>query len=295
MVAYIADIDKDEVRSDYLVTAKMKRIWQKEIEILLLIDKICKKHNIKYWVEYGSLLGAVRHHGFIPWDDDLDIAMMRPDYELFKQVAPAELSAPFSLENAYNSSFITAFSKIRNAETTAIEFPDKPDINQGIFVDIFPYDDMPDGSPEKERIFQIQRELWCCIINPSEIKKAVREKWQLTLKSSLLEKILSLPLTERMHEFEEFNLNHFGHSAYLNFITGAFFKTPHVKREWYAELVLVPFEEITVPIPVNYHEALQARYHDYMVPIRGLNSHTNLFLDPDVPYEYYLKNGLPNK
>ena len=294
-MVYIADIEKDEIRDDYPVSAKMKRVWQKEIEILLLIDKICKKYNLKYWLEYGSLLGAVRHQGFIPWDDDLDIAMMRPDYERFKQVAPLELAPPFSLENAYNSPFLTAFSKIRNAETTAIEFPDNLEMNQGIFVDIFPYDDMPDGSPTTERIFQIQRELWCCIINPAEIEKAIREKWQLTLKSSLLEKILSLPHAARMQEFEEFCLHHFGNSEYINFITGAFFKTPHVKREWYNELIQVPFEEITVPIPVNYHEALQARYHDYMVPIRGLNSHTNLFLDPDVPYEYYLKNGLPNK
>lgn len=80
------DFLEEEIRWDYLITKKQKKVWAKELEILQYFDEICKKHNLKYHIDCGTLLGAVRHQGYIPWDDDIDVTMCRPDYEIFKGV-----------------------------------------------------------------------------------------------------------------------------------------------------------------------------------------------------------------
>jgi lipopolysaccharide cholinephosphotransferase len=112
------------------------------LEILLEIDRICKKYNITYWLDHGTLLGAVRHKGFIPWDDDLDISMLREDYEKFLQIAPKELNYKFFLQTQKTDKYYkNFFAKVRNNFTLYI---DKAEVNknikynQGIYIDIFP-------------------------------------------------------------------------------------------------------------------------------------------------------------
>ena len=89
----------DEVREGFYIPAMMKRAWAAELEILVEIDKICEKHKLRYFIDYGNLLGAIRHKGFIPWDDDIDIMMMRKDYEIFAEVADAELPEELSFRS----------------------------------------------------------------------------------------------------------------------------------------------------------------------------------------------------
>ena len=72
---------KEEVRNDYKISSEMKKIWSIELDLFNQLDRICKKHNITYYADGGTLLGAVRHHGFIPWDDDMDFMMYRDDFE----------------------------------------------------------------------------------------------------------------------------------------------------------------------------------------------------------------------
>lgn len=127
----------------YHVSEKMKKIWQVELDILDNIDTICKKYDLKYFMVHGSLLGAVRHKGFIPWDDDLDIAMPREDYDRFLDIAKNELKKPLSLHNFYTEKdiFFGGYTRIRNELTTAIETRElNHEGNQGIWVDIIPFD-----------------------------------------------------------------------------------------------------------------------------------------------------------
>lgn len=91
-----------EIRNGFYIESKMKRAWAAQIEVLEEIRRICQNHNIPFFADWGTLLGAVRHHGFIPWDDDLDIGMLRDDYNKFLQIAPAELSSFFELKSLYN-------------------------------------------------------------------------------------------------------------------------------------------------------------------------------------------------
>ena len=112
------------------------------LNILLEVDRICKKHELNYWLDFGTLLGAVRHKGFIPWDDDLDIAMPRDDYERFLKIAKYELSQKYFLQNKNtDKNFFLHFSKIRDNGSLFMEKHEskkKVNYHQGIYIDIFP-------------------------------------------------------------------------------------------------------------------------------------------------------------
>lgn len=89
---------EEEVRDGFYVSSKMKCCWAAQLEVLLVVDEICRKHNIQYFAEWGSLLGCIRHGGFIPWDDDMDVSMKRMDYEKFQKIVrqSCRKGTPFS-------------------------------------------------------------------------------------------------------------------------------------------------------------------------------------------------------
>lgn len=89
-----ASFFEEETICDFLVTKERKKIWAVLLDMLIQVDRICRKHNLKYFMAFGSLLGVVRHNGFIPWDDDIDICMPRDDYEKFIVIARNELPPP---------------------------------------------------------------------------------------------------------------------------------------------------------------------------------------------------------
>lgn len=128
--------------------------WIRDLQLILLdmlrdIDRVCQKHRINYQLFAGSALGAVRHNGFIPWDDDLDIAFSRDDYERFLYVAKRELdSDKYYLQTEFSEHFPMFYSKLRLNNTTYMEryHPRDPKMHQGVFVDLFPIDNLSDNS-----------------------------------------------------------------------------------------------------------------------------------------------------
>lgn len=117
------------------------------LELLNEVDRVCKKHHISYQLFAGTALGAVRHQGFIPWDDDLDIVMQRPDYEHFMAFAPGELGERFFLQKEFTEHWPMFFSKLRLNHTTALEKYHVRDekMHQGVYIDIFPCDNLSDN------------------------------------------------------------------------------------------------------------------------------------------------------
>lgn len=121
----------------------LRKAQLRMLDILIEVDKICKKHNIPYWIDYGTLLGAVRHGGFIPWDDDLDISMMKEDYDRFLSIAPKELSEQFVVQNLSTEKYYPlTFTKIVDKESKAVDntmiYSQSKRKYQGVWIDIFP-------------------------------------------------------------------------------------------------------------------------------------------------------------
>lgn len=127
--------------ADYDVEQVHRRI----LKILLAIDKVCQEKNLTYYIWAGTMLGAVRHKGFIPWDDDLDIAMPRPDYDLLMKHASEWLPEPYEVVAAeIDSNYPLPFAKIQDASTTLIERMHLKYLG-GIYIDVFPIDAVPNG------------------------------------------------------------------------------------------------------------------------------------------------------
>lgn len=147
-----------ESNSEYKVTQKMKDIWSVQLDLLKVFIETCEKNKLRYYIIYGTLLGAVRHKGFIPWDDDIDITMPREDYEKLKEISESEFKEPYFFQTPENDKncFYGGFSRFRNSDTTGISVMDMGhDCNNGIWIDILPLD--------------------TCVRNQKKIKKKVKK------------------------------------------------------------------------------------------------------------------------
>lgn len=129
-----------------------RKVQLVELELLKEVDKICKKHKIRYFLDGGTLLGAVRHKGFIPWDDDLDISLLRDDYEKLCNVITDELpDTMFFQDWRTEQGYPYNFAKVRMNNTKFVQTGlEQCDIHHGIYIDIFPIDKLP--SDEKKRV-----------------------------------------------------------------------------------------------------------------------------------------------
>ena len=133
----------------------LRAVQLEQLKVLLKIDKFCKTHGIEYFLDAGTALGAVRHHGFIPWDDDIDIGMLREDYERFVSLAQTELGESFELGlPGVTDGYAPMFAKVwRKGTRFYTKETMEASFDQGIFVDIFPYDVVPRDSRAMKRQF----------------------------------------------------------------------------------------------------------------------------------------------
>ncbi len=162
------------------------------LDMLVEFDMICKKHNLQYWLDSGTLLGAVRHKGFIPWDDDIDLSMPVEDYSRFVEIAQEELSdSIFFQTTKTDNKFPFDYIKLRSQKAKIIEFHEKDrDIgyHQGVFVDIFPMLTIPSDDYHKkfyDNIFSLIRSVSAISLHtPNGVDKPdIRAKLEETLKS----------------------------------------------------------------------------------------------------------------
>ncbi len=134
------DVLFPDKREEHVEDTDLRQCQLILLRILKIIDYVCKKHNITYWLDSGTLLGAVRHGGFIPWDDDLDIAMTREDYERFLKIAPEELPEDLFVQNLDTTEFASnTWTQIKDRKSRIVLSEDAL-YHQGLYVDIFPMD-----------------------------------------------------------------------------------------------------------------------------------------------------------
>ncbi len=290
---------KEEIRSGFLVTEKRKKVWAAELQMLEKLDEVCKKYNLIYYAYYGTLLGAVRHHGFIPWDDDIDVIMFRDDYEKFQAIAPEEFKEPYFYQNTYTDRVMWPLSKIRDSRTTAVEPQFQhlgSSFHQGIFIDIFPFDNVTDGiNAQFDTIKEIQKLLWVAIVDPGAVIKALEEGQPLYLGTDFLIDYLQKTVQEKFKIFESFNHSCLGQSQRVNYLIDELYpdavSCKSVKKEWFQNVAYLPFEHLHVPAPAGYDQILTQCYGDYHQFVQGGSAHEDIILEPDVPYkEYFMKN-----
>ena len=147
-IVFPNDYFKDEYREGFLVESMMKRAWAAQLEVLKRIEEICDKYGLQYFGFWGTLLGAVRHNGYVPWDDDFDIIMKRADYDKFLEVAATELPDGYVVMTPYTEvEWDEQIARVTNSHS--INFTDRfLNAYHGFpfvaGVDIFPYDFIPD-------------------------------------------------------------------------------------------------------------------------------------------------------
>lgn len=259
---------KESVKNNY--DGKIIRIREEEKSILLEVDRICKKNNINYYLVGGSLLGAVRHKGFIPWDDDVDICMLREDFEKFRKVCPKELSEKYAYQS-YRDEKTThyIYDKIRLKGTYfSTEHSGRYDnMENGIFLDILVFDKTANSKLlQKLHVFLIV--MMRRLIHIRWTKEPVSGKFAFISKL-ILPLVCIVPFSV-YHNLFEFILRFYEKSKKSRFVLdgiGLYVKKGALPLSWVTDNTPVDFEDISLPGVKDSNSYLSMWYgKDYMTP-----------------------------
>lgn len=231
------------------------------LRLLRIVDHICRKHDIPYWLEAGTLLGAVRHQGFIPWDDDLDIAMRRADFERFAAIAPQELPDDLFFQTAAtDAGYRYVLPKVRDRKSVLVEDRENAPYCQGIFIDIFPFDTYPNRTVMKVLTLRHRLRLYR---KRFAAGSAGRAAYTAGLYTAGLPLVLALYAVEwAARRFRDTFFNRPG-QEFLSTGVEFYSKSPHEVKDIFP-LREVAFEGYRFFAPQNYDVFLQRKNGDYM-------------------------------
>ena len=249
----------------YQEVTDIREIQQMELGIMEYIHEICQKIGVKYFLAYGSLIGAVRHKGFIPWDDDMDICMLREDYEKLQDYLianPDERYEVMSYKN--NLNYVYPFMKVQDNQTYLLEEDVRIDSNMGIYVDIFPVDGYEDDSVFKDKMTRLikKRQLSCYTFKGITNTKSLLNSliryisviiFYFTNTNKYIRGIDELAKSRKVLDYEE-----------VDYLIYKDMNKPVWRREWLEQVTTGTFEGKEFMIPKNYHEILTSDYGDYM-------------------------------
>ena len=272
----------------------MKKNYKRDLQLKVLeiaknIDEICKKNNIDYYIIYGSALGAVRHKGFIPWDDDFDIGMTYENYQKFIKICEKELDKNkyFLQTPETEEKYYLSFAKLRDITTTLVEEANKDkEITYGVYVDIFPLVGVPKNKIRR-KILEINR-AFAISANTNIINnKYLYTIFKIILKIVGKEKLLNICRKNCV----KYSCN--DHEDWCSIFDGDSIKSNMTTKEIMGTPTRVPFEDTYLPIPEKYDEYLRNIYNDYMkIPSKKeikQREHTPYILDLEHSYSEYLK------
>ena len=306
MLQFPEDYFKKEVREGFLISEVMKHVMAAQLEILQKLIDICEKHGLTYYVYWGSLLGAVRHHGYIPWDDDVDIAMPGEDYLKLLNLAETELPMGYKILNAYTDNtwknYFTRVTNGRDIDICGTRMEEHHNCPFAVGIDVFPLYYLPRDVQAAEDL-KILLTFVGQLIH-MEIDKQDRiaegadrieiEEYDVQIAQGLvdLQRITGFSFTFdgfrtlvtqltmlydqlcRMYTAEE--SDHL--TAFPNYISDGYI----VERELLQETIDMPFENIIVKVPVGYDAILRKSYGDYMIPVKNASTHGYLYFDNQI-------------
>lgn len=277
-----------EEKCGYQVTRESKLLWAVILDLMVEFDRVCKQYDIKYSLDCGSLLGAIRHGGFVPWDNDADVVMLRSEYNRLCRIASGAFEHPYFFQtNETDPGFGRRHAQLRNSLTTCILVDETKDgkpcfgFNQGIFLDIFIFDEVPDDEEEmasfREKLEHQLVQLW-----------DFRQYYWASGASPWMKEAQK----EAYDEFESIasGYNRTGQKRVANITlkpqcpTSTFFP-----KEIYEDLTEYTFEGFSFPGPRDYETILQGYYDDWHNFVIGNDAHGSMIINAFSPYTEYLK------
>lgn len=285
---------REEYRGGYLVTKDVKELWAVELDLLVKFDEVCKKHSIKYFLFGGTLLGAIRHKGYIPWDDDIDVVIFREDYDKLISIANDEFQSPYLLQSAYtDKNYMRGHFQLRNIETCMM-LPYEAKIvefNQGVFLDIFVLDGLVnDENKLKKQLEEMQsikkKMSYITYRNSTNFLKAVIKKIRAKFVNLFYGEVKDLyssfsKIAQRYSGSEDVEILMFRNKLE---------ECVRQKRIWYEDVDYATFEGFEFPIPVMYKDILETYYgKDYMIPKRISTTHGEIIVSTQKSFNEVLK------
>ena len=282
---------EDEVREGFFIPSLMKREWAAQLEVLEEVQKICERHDIRYFAEWGTLLGAIRHGGMIPWDDDLDICMFRDDYDRFRAVVDEELpEGACFIDWRWDDDSDNNIGRIINCRNAVLEGGMLKKYHGYPYVagiDVFWIDSLPDDPEEKEN-FRVTLQYIYMVINKIRDHKSGKALMSEEEQNYLVEKMEQLcqvsfdrkkPVKQQMYALLEKKVASQYHDKGTEETTNlpVWINSPryHMPKKHFEDSVSMPFEQMEVMVPAGYNELLRIKYGpNWMKPVRSGGSHS---------------------
>ncbi len=250
----------------HLDNENLRQLQLIELELLLEVDRICKKCGIQYNIIAGTMLGAVRHGGFIPWDDDADVALLRPEYERFREACRTELDTGrfYFQDHTVAPGYRWGYGKLRRKDTLFLrEHQEHMPYEQGVFIDIFPLDAVPDSHAGRmfvnAKCFCIRKLLWSRVGKIADAKKGKRQIYALLdrIPENQVLKMLNGMINRAAQRDTEW-------------VRILMFPTPNREygylKKWYTGQKNVMFEGCSFPGVADADGYLRFKFGDYMTP-----------------------------
>lgn len=250
----------------------LKRIQKEELEIIKEFIRICEKYHLKYFGLFGTSIGAVRHHGFIPWDDDMDFGMLRDDYEKFKKVAPKEFNGRYDLAGPdCKKMYYNCLTQMYKKGTSFITNYNHGKFEMGISIDIFVYDNLAETPKEQKRQIFISD-----ILKSMYMSKNVNfYKNSVFKEGNFLKRLASgavyyiwkvIPVTNRFLAglWKKNATRYHGKTNLVTQFNDWGVWESRIAMEDLLPLTDMPFEDITLKLPKNYDKVMREMYGDYM-------------------------------
>lgn len=285
----------------------LKKLQEIELSLLEKFKDICKQYHLTYYAACGTLLGAIRHQGFIPWDDDMDLFLPWTDYKKLVEVAPRECKYPFFFQSIYTEKDAMANAcRLRRSDTTGFtrwEYENVgPGYNLGIFIDIFPLFNVPDSMEEREQQKEKIMHFWRCIHGHDAY---LQEK-----RGGFVNKqyVGYIPEYKELCHGKGLSIDHdvtWLKEEYLNACvwngctkevgtTSSRCHKPTLmwNTEWFDSTMELPFENTTIMCPAEYEKILEKSYGDWRTPVMGASDHEMVVVDTKTPWREFDMSSL---
>ena len=270
-----------------------EKLRETELDILKAFIEVCEKLHLKYYALGGTMLGAVRHSGFIPWDDDIDVGMLREDYEILMEKGQALLPDHLFLQNRKTDPGCPVpYAKIRDSRTAFIETVYRyKKMNHGIFIDIFPLDYYPDDDAEGKRLFRKKEIIGYRMYREYNIPKETRSSpIKELIKNTISTALVPVyPSADKAVNKLDEQFKSLKKSKRVTNYYGVWSKKEIVPCEWYGDGCSGVFEGITIQLPSEYDKLLTQIFGNYMEypPVEERVAHH--YTEVIDPYNSYLQ------